>query len=56
MITKTALIVLTYIGLIALAAIYVSCLFAVWEQRKRERKEWEQYWDEVFERNKNLNQ
>jgi len=47
--------IIAYILLVFTFAIYVSVLFAVWEQRTKEKKEWEKYWDEVFERNKNLN-
>lgn len=46
--------VIAYLLLAVIAYIYVRVLFEAWDYRKKERTEWEKYWDDVFEKNKYL--
>lgn len=45
------MVIVAYILLGFLIFVYVSALFSVWKQRKADRTEWEDYWDEVMKRN-----
>lgn len=48
------MVILAYLLLAVIIYIYVRVLFEAWEYRKKERTEWEKYWDDVFEKNKHL--
>jgi hypothetical protein len=45
-----------YILLCVLAFAYAMIVLSIIKDKRDSRTEWERYWDEVFERNKNLKQ
>lgn len=47
------MIIFAYILLVFCIFIYISAIVSVWEQRNKERKDWNKFWDDVFENNKN---
>jgi hypothetical protein len=48
--------ILMYILLSVLALAYVTIVVLIMKHKRDSKSEWERYWDEVFERNKNLKQ
>lgn len=48
------LTILGYILLGLLIIVYISVIFQLWEHKRNEKSEWQKYWDDVFEKNKNL--
>jgi hypothetical protein len=50
---------ITILTIIVILVFFAFCYFLLerWDNKhkEREQQEWEAYWDEVFERNKNLN-
>jgi len=48
------LTILSYILLGLLIILYVSVMFEIWEYKRKEKSEWQKYWDDVFEKNKYL--
>ena len=45
-----------YILLSVLVFAYAMIVLSIIKDKRDSRTEWERYWDEVFERNKNLKQ
>jgi hypothetical protein len=47
--------IVMYVLLSVLAFAYAMIVLSIIKDKRDSRTEWERYWDEVFERNKNLN-
>lgn len=46
--------IVTYVLISVLVFAYSIVIVSVVRSRRKEKSEWEKYWDNVFERNKNL--
>ena len=48
--------ILLYSVLLLIFGFYLKILLEIWTIRQEDKKEWEQYWNEVFENAKNNKQ
>ena len=48
--------ILIYSFLLFILGFYLKMMYEIWTIRKEDKKEWEQYWDDVFENAKNQKQ
>ncbi len=48
--------ILLYSFLLLIFGFYLKMMYEIWTIRQEDKKEWENYWDEVFENAKNNKQ
>jgi hypothetical protein len=48
--------ILLYSFLLLIFGFYLKMMYEIWTIRQEDKKEWDQYWDDVFENAKNQKQ
>ena len=46
--------ILIYSVILFIFGFYLKVIYEIWTIRQEDKKEWEKYWDDVFEKNKYL--